>query len=314
MLVTHKILIRVGLAGVASCFIAWTALSALWLPPHMVSTTPYRVDQHPGSRGLSFDDIQIPSHNLLLEGWWIPAEQAIAELIFVHGAGSNRISQYIGSLDFYRTLNELNVSVVTMDIRNHGNSPVTDGILRMGAAEWPDVKAAARWLDQHHPSDLPRIALGASMGGSTVIHAVINNLEVDAVILLDPQLDILDSLMKGGQVTTGIPAPLFVIAAHAAIQQYDLPHGPQSPLSLAKTLNPPLLLIQDWDDPVTRSPFAAELARDNPSVVLQRVPAIDSDDACLDGKEAWGSHVAAHPCHPDWTRETLSAFIDSVVQ
>ena len=88
MLATHKILIRVGLAGVASCFIAWAALSALWLPPHMVSTTPYRVDQHPGSRGLSFDDIQIPSHNLLLEGWWIPAEQAIAELIFVHGAGS----------------------------------------------------------------------------------------------------------------------------------------------------------------------------------------------------------------------------------
>ena len=93
-----------------------------------------------------------------------------------------------------------------------------------------------------------------------------------------------------------------------------MPHGPESPLSLAKTLNLPLLLIQDWDDPVTRSPFAAELAQDNPSVVLQRVPAIDIDDACLDGKEAWGSHVAAHPCHPDWTRDTLSAFIDSVVQ
>ena len=90
--------------------------------------------------------------------------------------------------------------------------------------------------------------------------------------------------------------------------------APQSPLSLAKTLNLPLLLIQDWDDPVTRSPFAAELARDNPSVMLQRVPAIDIDDACLDGKEEWGSHVAAHPCHPDWTRETLSAFIDSVVK
>ena len=64
------------------------------------------------------------------------------------------------------------------------------------------------------------------MGGSTVIHAVINDLKVDSVILLDPQLDILDSLMKVGHVTTGIPAPLFVIAAYAAIQQYDLPHGP----------------------------------------------------------------------------------------
>lgn len=314
MLITDKALIRLGAIGAASCFIAWAALSALWLPPHMVSTTPYPVDQNPASRGLIFEDIQIPSHKLMLEGWWIPAEQAVAELIFVHGAGSNRISQYVGSLDFYRTLHELNVSVVTMDIRNHGNSPITDGVLQMGAAEWPDVEAAADWLDQHHPSALPRIALGASMGGSTVIHALINGLEIDAIILLDPQLDIFDSLMQGGQVSTGIPAPLFVIAAYAAILQYDLPHGPQSPLSLAKTLNLPTLLIQDWDDPVTRSPFAAELARDNPNVALQRVPAIDIDDTCLDGKERWGSHVAAHPCHPDWTRRTLSAFIDSIVR
>lgn len=311
---TNRVLVRAGLVVVASGFIAWAALSALWLPPHMVSTTPYRVDQNPGSRDLIFDNIHIPSHNLMLEGWWIPAKQAVAELIFVHGAGSNRISQYIGSLDFYRTLHELNVSIVTMDIRNHGNSPITDGILRMGSAEWPDVEAAARWLDQHHPSDLPRIALGASMGGSTVIHALVNHLEVDAVILLDPQLDILDSLMEVGQITTGIPAPLFVIAAHATIHQYDLPNGRQSPLSLAKTLNLPILLIQDWDDPATRSPFAAELARDNPNVQLQRVPAIDIDDACLEGKEEWGSHVAAHPCHPEWTKKTLSAFIDSVVR
>jgi hypothetical protein len=32
------------------------------------------------------------------------------------------------------------------------------------------------------------------------------------------------------------------------------------------------------------------------------------DEACLDGKEEWGTHVAAHPCRPDWTRETVSAF------
>jgi hypothetical protein len=43
-----------------------------------------------------------------------------------------------------------------MDIRNHGNSPVTDGTLRMGLAEWPDVVATAQWLDQHHPSDRPK--------------------------------------------------------------------------------------------------------------------------------------------------------------
>ena len=249
----------------------------------------------------------------MLEGWWIPAPQPIADLIFVHGAGSNRISQYIGSLDFYRTLYDLNISVVTMDIRNHGNSPVTDGTLRMGLAEWPDVVATAQWLDQHHPSDRPRILLGASMGGSTVIHAMRNGLEADAMILLDPLLDVLDSMMEVGEVETGFPPLLFSIAARAAIYRYDLPHGETSPLAMAKTLDLPILLMQDWEDPVTRSPFAAELANNNPRVTLARVPAISVDEACLDGKEEWGTHVAAHPCRPDWTRETVSTFVQSVV-
>ena len=293
--------------------LVWVLLSVFWAPAQMISTTPYRVDKTPGSRGLDYQDIKIPSDSLLLEGWWIPAPAPIADLIFVHGAGSNRISQFIGSLDFYRTLHELNISVVTMDIRNHGNSPVTDGTLRMGLAEWPDVVATAQWLDQHHPSDRPRILLGASMGGSTVIHAMRNGLEADAMILLDPLLDVLDSMMEVGQVETGLPPLLFSIAARAAIHRYGLPHRETSPLAMAKTLDLPILLMQDWEDPVTRSPFAAELANTNPRVTLARVPTVSMDEPCLDGKGEWGTHVAAHPCRPDWTRETVSAFIQSVL-
>ena len=306
-------MIRTTLWVLLGVVLAWVLLSVFLAPPHLISTTPYPVDQTPATRSLDYQDITIPSDDLLLEGWWIPASQPIADLIFVHGAGSNRISKYIGSLDFYRTLNELNISVVTMDIRNHGNSPVTDGTLRMGLAEWPDVVATAQWLDQHHPSDRPRILFGASMGGSTVIHAMRNGLAADAMILLDPLLDVLDSMMKVGQVETGFPPLLFSIAARAAIQRYGLPHRETSPLAMAKTLDLPILLMQDWEDPVTRSPFAAELASNNARVILARVPAISVDEACLDGKEAWGTHVAAHPCRPDWTRETVSTFVQSVV-
>jgi hypothetical protein len=304
---------RTTLWALLGLILAWVLLSVFWAPPHLISTTPYPVDQTPATRSLDYQDIAITSDDLVLEGWWIPAPQPIADLIFVHGAGSNRISQYIGSLDFYRTLHDLNISVVTMDIRNHGNSPVTDGTLRMGLAEWPDVVATAQWLDQHHPSDRPRILLGASMGGSTVIHAMRNGLEADAMILLDPLLDVLDSMMEVGEVETGLPPLFFSIAARAAIQRYELPHGETSPLAMAKTLDLPILLMQDWEDPVTRSPFAAELTSNNPRVTLARVPAISVDEACLDGKEAWGTHVAAHPCRPDWTRETVSTFVQSVL-
>ena len=99
-------MIRTTLWVLLSVVLTWVLLSVFWAPPHLISTTPYPVDQTPATRSLDYQDITIPSDDLLLEGWWIPASQPIADLIFVHGAGSNRISQYIGSRDFYRTLYE----------------------------------------------------------------------------------------------------------------------------------------------------------------------------------------------------------------
>lgn len=287
----------------------WALVSVTVAPPFFVAVNSYAVDQDPGSRGLDFDDIEIESDGVVLAGWWIPAKKPIAELIFVHGAGSNRISAYVGSLDFYATLNELGISVIAMDLRNHGNSPITDAQLHLGATEWADVLAAAQWLDKSQPTALPRFVLGASMGGSTVIRALHQGLQVTGAILLDPQLGILDSLMHGAKVVTGLPAPFFVLAAQATIWQYDLPTGSNSPLAQAISLQQPILLLQDWDDPVTRSQYAQTLADQNPQVQLKKVPHIGPSDLCILGKGNWGSHVAAHPCHPGWTRQQIATFI-----
>ena len=303
-------LIRLTFWSAAALFSLWALVSVTVAPAVFVAVNSYAVDQDPGSRGLDFDDIEIDSDGVTLAGWWIPAKKPIAELIFVHGAGSNRISAYIGSLDFYATLNELGISVIAMDLRNHGNSPITDARLHMGATEWADVFAAAQWLDSTQPIALPRFVLGASMGGSTVIRALHQGLQVTGTILLDPQLGILDSLMQGAKVVTGLPAPLFVLAAQAAIWQYDLPAGSHSPLTQAAALQQPILLLQDWDDPVTRSRFAQSLADQNPQVQLKKVPHIAPGDPCIRGKGNWGSHVASHPCHPAWTRQQIAAFIN----
>ena len=301
---------RLAFWSVAAVFSLWVLVSLTIAPAFFVAVNSYAVDQDPGSRGLDFDDIEIDSNGITLAGWWIPAKKPVAELIFVHGAGSNRISAYIGSLDFYATLNELGISVIAMDLRNHGNSPITDARLHMGATEWADVFAAAQWLDTTQPTALPRFALGASMGGSTVIRALHQGLQVTGTILLDPQLGILDSLMHGAQVVTGLPAPLFVLAAQAAIWQYDLPTGSHSPLTHAAALQQPILLLQDWDDPVTRSHCAEALADQNPQVQLKKVPHIAPSDPCIRGRGNWGSHAASHPCHPTWTRQQIATFIN----
>ena len=301
---------RLAFWSVGAVFSLWVLVSLTIAPAFFVAVNSYAVDQDPGSRGLDFDDIEIESDGVTLAGWWIPAEKPIAELIFVHGAGSNRISAYVGSLDFYATLNGLGISVIAMDLRNHGNSPITDARLHMGATEWADVFAAAQWLDTTQPTALPRFALGASMGGSTVIRALHQGLQVTGTILLDPQLGILDSLMHGAQVVTGLPAPLFVLAAQAAIWQYDLPTGSHSPLTHAAALQQPILLLQDWDDPVTRSHYAEALADQNPQVQLKKVPHIAPSDPCIRGRGNWGSHAASHPCHPTWTRQQIATFIN----
>ena len=90
--------IRATLWALLGLILSWVLLSIFWAPPHLIAITPYPVNQTPATRNLDYQDITIPSGDLQLEGWWIPASQPIADLIFVHGAGSNRISQYILSL------------------------------------------------------------------------------------------------------------------------------------------------------------------------------------------------------------------------
>ena len=103
-------------------------------------------------------------------------------------------------------------------------------------------------------------------------------------------------------------------AGSAAVAQFHLPNGERSPLALGSELALPILLMQDWDDPFTRSYFAARLDIESPFVTQKKVPAVSLDSPCLDGKEAWGSHIAVHPCHPEWTRDTVPAFLDNVVE
>ena len=191
-----------------------------------------------------------------------------------------------------------------MDLRNHGNSPVTDSVLRMGAAGGPDVIAAAAWL-----TSIGQVGYGSRSGHRWGQHRHPRDphgLDLDAAILLDPLLDVIDSMQHGGRVVTGIPSPFFAVAARAAISEFQLPHGEHSPLALGSRLTLPILLLQDWDDPVTRSPFAERLSNENPFVTLRRVPAISPDAPCLEVSTR-GGRIAAH-LPPRVDADTVSHF------
>jgi len=295
---------------------AGVALSALWVFASVVALPPYAlmiednpVTSTPADEGIIFESIKVPSDGLLLEGWWMPAQNPRGVVLFAHGAGSNRTSTFVPSLEIYRALIDSGLSIIAVDFRNHGNSPKTDGKLGFGATEWRDMAATAAWLDDQGISTLPRIGMGVSMGGAVTLRAVAEGLAVNKIILFDPALNLIDSLAQGGWVNFGLPAWIFSPMAWSAVNYFGLPSGQNDPIHIAGSLSIPTLIIQDPDDPVTRALYAKRVSEANPEITLALAPEIQSEDTCISGKGRWGSHAAAFKCHSSWTLSVLEQFL-----
>ena len=300
-------------AGLAVVLVVTSAFISLVVIPHEgIQTERKPLLTSPADVGLEFENFVLsPADQALkIAGWWMPAESARATLVFIHGGGSNRHSQYFGSLKFYRAMVDRGIGLVVVDLRNHGDS-AGDGVgLQFGRTEKHDAQAAIEWARKKTP-DLPLFAMGISMGGATLIHAVSSGAELEGLILLDSVLDTSDAFRQGAWVNTGLPAALFAPSAWSASTFYGLPGGSRETLELASKLSLPILAIQDPDDPVTRAPHSAELARRNPHVTLWTAPAIPADHPDLAWKGRWGSHVSAFLFHPRETLGHIMKFINA---
>lgn len=248
-----------------------------------------------------FEDVVFESEGVTLEGWWMPAKTPRATLLFVHGAGSSRISPFFNTLGFYDSLQKTGISVFTFDQRNHGNSQYTDGYLRMGATEYRDVQAARQWLENRTNGDTPLIVCGLSMGGATSIYALAQGMQADGLLLFDPMLNTRDSLERGGWVGYGLPPVVFRPMAFLAPLFWNLPHGGSDALEVAKTLNIPIAIVQNKTDPITRSIWSEELANASDSATISFAPDIGASHPCMANKGRWGTHASSFHCHPDWT-------------
>jgi pimeloyl-ACP methyl ester carboxylesterase len=267
----------------------------------------------PADVGLAFENITLsPSDSeLQLSGWWIPAAEPRATIVFIHGGGSNRHSLFFESLKFYRAMVDHGVGIVAIDLRNHGDSGSDGQGMAFGRTEMYDALAAITWARDKTPT-LPVIAMGISMGGATVIHAAHHDGTLVGLLRLDPVLDTHDPFGLGAWVPPGLPPALFAPSAWAAATFYGLPAGDRDSLALAAELNLPILAMQDPLDPVNRAPYSEELAQRNPQVTLWRVPAIENDDPAVAWKERWGCHVAAFAVYPQETVAQIMRFIESL--
>lgn len=299
-------LVSVAAAGLAAA--AWTFL--VYVPRQVVYAERWPVTQSPADVGVQFEDVMLrPADEAIeLAGWWMPAEQASAALVFIHGGSSNRHTSYFKALEFYREMVGRGVSILSIDLRNHGASGAGAGGIQFGRTEKEDAKAAVAWTRQREP-DLPLFAMGISMGGATLIYAAAEDLDVDGLILLDPLLDTGSCFRGAVHATVPIPDLLLYPSSWSAVTFFGLPGEGSQALDVGKTMSLPTLLIQDPGDPVTVAVYARELASANPSIEIWMAPDADPDHPELEWKGRWGSHVGAFAIFPESTVTEIVEFM-----
>lgn len=114
----------------------------------------------PEQRGMPFEGVLFPTEDgLNLHGWFIPAPQAQATLLFFHGNAGN-ISHRLESLAIFH---ELGLNIFIFDYRGYGYSegkPSEEGT-------YQDALAAWRYLtESRHLSPEQIIMFGRSLGGA----------------------------------------------------------------------------------------------------------------------------------------------------
>lgn len=133
----------------------------LFFPQHQLLRTPEDV-------GLAYQDVRIPVGNTVLHGWWLPAEQPHATLLFSHGNAEN-ISTHLASVYW---LPKEGVNVLLIDYRGFGKS---EGVPSVAAAV-EDVRASWQWLLAEQ-GDWPLFGLGQSLGASLMAAATAREAE-----------------------------------------------------------------------------------------------------------------------------------------
>ncbi|MEM1112474.1 MAG: alpha/beta fold hydrolase [Pseudomonadota bacterium] len=298
----------------AALILALGYLLLVSIPAQMKLPGELAITTSPADLGLAFENFSLQPEDaeLTLQGWWIPADSPRAVLVFIHGRGSNRDSEFFGSLAFYAAMVERGVSVAAIDQRNHGASDRDPRGVLWGVNEKYDALAAIDWVRARVGDSLPLFVMGKSMGGGTVINAMAERPVADGAILLDPLLDFHSVVTHGGWVETGLPPAVFAPSAWAAAAFHGLPGGEGQALALASQLDMPILLMQDPDDPVTLAEHAYALAQMNPNVRLWAAPTVPPDHPDIAWRGRWGTHVAAFVLFPEQFLAQIDRFIGSL--
>lgn len=189
---------------------------------------------------------------------WLPADDARAAVVFVHGKDACRGDELKGdSLALAARLNAAGLSVLMIDLRGHGHS--SGARLTYGERERHDVLGAVDWL---RAQGVLRIGvLGASMGGACGLLAAADEPAIGALVADSAFADFGQMIERQFRRLSRLPACVLpgALAIGRALTGVALPRV--CPLAAARRLTGrPCLLIHSAGDRFVPAADACRLA------------------------------------------------------
>jgi len=137
--------------------------SIRFILPTFIFMPSTRLAHTPAAIRLPFEDVTLTtSDNVRLHGWYIPASNARATLLFFHGNAGN-ISHRLDSIEIF---NNLGLSVFIVGYRGYGQSEGRPSI----AGTRLDALAAWQWLTEDRKIPAEKIVVfGRSLGGAVAM-------------------------------------------------------------------------------------------------------------------------------------------------
>lgn len=201
------------------------------------NTTPYQVE--------SYETVHLPSRQAGVElaGWYIATEPSTAAVVLIHGLRQGKFDSNV--LTVAGMLHRNGYTVLLIDLRNHGQSDIVNGLVGFGSYEYQDVLGAWDWLIAEKGFSANRIGLyGVSMGAVTTLIAFAQEPQVAAAFVDSPFYDVsnvlADQLGQRNVPSFFVPGSLWI--GKVLTGNNLLLHTPQE--ALWKNNNRPLYLVQ----------------------------------------------------------------------
>jgi len=222
------------------------------------------------AHGLPYEDVVVDGPLGAMPAWLLPGGDRWA--LVVHGRGSSRSE----ALRILPALHAAGLTALVTTYRNDEDAPPSsDGRYHLGATEWEDVAAAARFALAAGAREL--VLVGLSMGGLLALRFARLAPEGDAVVgaVLDSPLLDWHATLAATARRRRIPAPLTMLVLRQLERQIDVSLDDLDETRHARALRIPALVFHGSADATVPVATSRRLRAARPDrVTLVELPGV----------------------------------------